>query len=260
MLQMQEPITKLNLDTAAGLVAVTAECENGKCKSVEFENAPSFVFELDYEVEVPGLGAIKVDIVYGGMIYAIVDAASIGEDIHDHDKAAHLVELGERIKKTLRAKITPVHPENPAIRGITNLVFTDPVTSNGASKETRCITVVMPGRFDRSPCGTGTCARLAVLHARGQVDAGEHLVNYNSLTNSKFDSRIVRKTTVGKYDAIVPTVKGRAWITGFKQEVLDSTDPYPEGFRVSDAWHTTKSASLIDDVLKAHESQVRSSQ
>lgn len=110
----------------------------------------------------------------------------------------------------------------------------------------------MPGRFDRSPCGTGTCARLALLHARGELDVGEELVNYNSLTNSKFDSRIVQKTRVGKYDAIVPAVKGRAWVTGFKQEVLDSADPYPEGFRVADAWHSTRPASLVDDILEAH--------
>ncbi|KAL1604092.1 hypothetical protein SLS60_005684 [Paraconiothyrium brasiliense] len=238
MLKMDEPETKVVLDTAAGLVTVTASCENGKCKSVEFENAPSFVFGLDVPVTVPGLGTLKVDIAYGGMMFAFVDVSAVGLRLEDHyENGTKLVELGERVKKAVREQSMPVHPENAAIRGVTNVVFTTPLTTDPLRdcKVTKNATVVMPGRLDRSPCGTGTCARMAVLHARGLLSVGESWIN-KSMIDTEFTGRIVRTTKVGEYDAIVPAVKGRGWITSFKQVVLDPEDPFPEGFRVGDAW------------------------
>lgn len=216
ILPITEPITKLNLDTAAGLVPVIAECEGGKCKNVEFENVPAFVWKLDHELEVPGLGKIKIDVVYGGMWFAMVDAEAIGQSIDDHHRnGAHIVELGERIKKAAMSSITPVHPENSAIRGITNLVFIEPLVPKENEKVTRNATVVMPGRLDRSPCGTGTCARLALLHARGQLEVGERLRNC-SFTGTEFEAHIRGTAKVGPYEAVLPSVKGRAWITSFK--------------------------------------------
>lgn len=254
MVTMKEPKTELKLDTAAGLVKVVAQCENGKCKNVEFENVPAFVFKLDLEVDVPDLGTVKVDIAYGGMMFAVVDLGQFSMTLDEDDegrKGAKLVELGERIKKAVREVYTPVHPENPAIRGVTNLVFTEPLLDDGSSggKVSRNATVVMPGRLDRCPCGTGTCARLAILHARKQLEIDQTFRN-RSFIGTEFFSHIRGVTKVGEYDAVIPVVKGRGWITGFKQLVLDSTDPFDQGFRVSDAWHTTASASLLDHVLE----------
>jgi proline racemase len=234
MVPMKEPITVLNLDTAAGLVTVKAECEAGKCKSVEFDNVPAFVFKLDYQVHVPGIGEIAVDIAWGGMMYVLVEAASLGLKV-DSQYSTQLVDIGERVKRAVQASYTPVHPENSKIRGVTNIVITEPLTQEAGCKAAVNTVVVSPGRFDRSPCGTGTCARLAVLHARGQIVENE-IFRHRSIIGTEFTSRIRGTTQVGEYQAVLPTVAGRAWITSFKQIVLDSTDPFPEGFRVGDQW------------------------
>ncbi|KAL6243463.1 hypothetical protein RBB50_009455 [Rhinocladiella similis] len=236
MVTMQEPITKFNLDTAAGLVGITAECEAGKCKSIEFENVPAFVFALDKAIDVPGLGTVSVDIAWGGMMYALVDPASCGLNIGNRDATA-LVEIGERIKRAVQQQFVPVHPENPGIRGVTNFVWAGPFEDAPDGIKTAVNTVVVsPGRFDRCPCGTGTCARMAVLHARGQLAVGEAF-RHKSIIGTEFINFIRGTTKVGEYSAILPTIKGRGWITSFKQVVLDPTDPFPEGFRVGDQWH-----------------------
>jgi proline racemase len=251
MVKMIEPVTKISLDTAAGLVSVEAECLAGKCKSVRFENAPSFVFGLDIPIDVPDLGNITVDIAYGGMMCAFVNAAAVGQNLEDHNKTgAELVKLGEKIKSAVREQSTPVHPENTAIRGVTNVVFTAPLGTEDRGKVTKNATVVMPGRLDRSPCGTGTCARMAVLHARGLLDVEDTLVS-KSIIDTEFIGRIVRTTKVGEYDAIVPTIRGRGWITSFKQVVLDPEDPFPEGFRVGDAWMPSD-PKVKEEVFKAY--------
>ncbi|KAJ5385163.1 Proline racemase [Penicillium concentricum] len=242
MVPMKEPITELTLDTAAGLVTVRAECEAGKCKSVSFDNVPAFVFKLDYQVLVPGLGEVSVDIAWGGMMYVLVDAASVGLKI-ESQYSTQLVEIGERIKRAVQASYTPVHPENPRIKGVSILGFTEPLTQEVGCKAATNTVVVSPGRFDRSPCGTGTCARLAVLHARGQLAEGE-MFKHRSIIGTEFTSHIRGITQVGGYQAILSTVAGRAWITSFKQIVLDSSDPFPEGFRVGDQWRMAPS-SLI---------------
>jgi proline racemase len=234
MVPMKEPVTVLNLDTAAGLVTVKAECEGGKCKSVAFDNVPAFVFNLDYKVLVPGLGEVTVDIAWGGMIYVLVDAASVGMRV-ETQYSTQLVDIGERIKRAVQASYTPVHPENPGIKGVSNLAFTEPLTKEDDFKAAVNTVVVSPGRFDRSPCGTGTCARLAVLHARGQIEQGE-IFKHRSIIGTEFTSHIRGTTHVGSYQAVLPTVAGRGWITSFKQVVLDSSDPFPQGFRVGDQW------------------------
>ncbi|KAL1581716.1 hypothetical protein WHR41_09654 [Cladosporium halotolerans] len=237
MVAMKEPTTEVVLDTAAGLVTVTAECEAGKCKSVEFNNVPAFVLELDYPVHVPGLGKVSVDIAYGGMMYVLVDAPSLGMAVHNQ-YAAKLVEIGERIKRAVEAVYTPVHPEIPGIRGFSVIEFTEPPITEGQDQTMVAsnAVVVSPGRFDRSPCGTGTCARLAVMHARGQIAEGQ-ILKHRSIIGTEFISRIRGFAKVGSHPAVLPTVKGRAWITSFKQMVLDPQDPFPEGFRVGDQWH-----------------------
>ena len=169
-------------------------------------------------------------------MFAFVDVAAVGHSLEDHYKnGAELVKLGEKIKAAVREQYKPVHPENSAIAGVQNVVFTNPLVEEERGKVTKNATVVSPGRFDRSPCGTGTCARMAVLHARGLLGVGESWVNKSPI-DTEFVGRIARTTKVGEYEAVVPVVKGRGWITSFKQVVLDPEDPFPEGFRVGDAW------------------------
>ncbi|KAI5927347.1 proline racemase family [Camillea tinctor] len=236
MVPMQEPTTQLKLDTPAGLVAVTAECEAGKAKFVEFTNVPAFVYALDLDIKVPGFDApVKADIAWGGMWYVLVDAASVGLDIATGN-GRKLVDIGERIKAAVQAQTDPVHPENPKIRGVSIIEFTNPLTTEGGDKVAVNTVVVSPGRLDRSPCGTGTCARLAVLHKRGQLAVGESF-RHRSVIGTEFRGTIRATAKVGEYDAIVPSVKGTAWITAFKQVILHPTDPFPEGFRVGDKWH-----------------------
>ncbi|KAL4798405.1 proline racemase [Aspergillus venezuelensis] len=235
MIEMKEPVTEVALDSPAGLVRVTAECEGGKCKAVSFDNVPAFVFKLDFEVDVPGLGQIKVDIAWGGMIYVLVDVAEVGLSIANHH-GPRLIEIGERIKRAVQDVYTPVHPENPDIKGVSILEFTEPMQEGPDGKVAVNTVVVSPGRFDRCPCGTGSCARMAVLHARGQLGVNE-VFQHRSIIGSTFDCHIRGTTKVGDYEAVLPTVKGSAWITGYKQMVLDSTDPFPLGFRVGDQWH-----------------------
>lgn len=235
MVPMREPTTTVKLDTPAGLVTVEAECEGGKCKSVHSFNVPSFVFGLDIEVNVPGIGDIKVDIAYGGMIYALVDAASVGLKV-ESEAGAKLVEVGEKIKKAVQEQTNPIHPENPGIRGVSILEFTEPPSDLGDAKSATNTVVISPGHLDRSPCGTGTCARLAVLHARGQIAQGQAF-HHRSVIETEFIARIHGTTKVGGYDAVCPSVKGSAWMTSLQQVLLHPTDPFPEGFRVGDKWH-----------------------
>ncbi|KAF7593563.1 hypothetical protein BBP40_011183 [Aspergillus hancockii] len=237
MVKMQEPTTRLSLDTAAGLVPVVADCEDGRCKAISFDNVPAFVFALDVEVDVPGLGKVLCDIAWGGMWYAIVDVASVGLTVEGHH-GRDLVHYGQSIKTAVQATIDPVHPDNPGMHGVTNLLFAEPLQDDdGSGKKARNTVVVSPGRLDRSPCGTGTCARMAVLHARGLL-AEQESFRHISVTETEFMGKIRGITKVGDYPGVLPTVKGRAWITSFQQVVLDPTDPFPEGFRVGDAWHT----------------------
>ncbi|OTB00464.1 hypothetical protein M426DRAFT_65803 [Hypoxylon sp. CI-4A] len=236
MVPMQEPITNLTLDAPAGLVKVTAECESGKCKFVEFQNVPAFVFGLDIEVSVSGFDQpIKVDVAWGGMIYTLVDASSVGLDINSAN-GRQLVDIGERIKKAVQEQTDFVHPENPGIRGVTVLEFTGSLKDEGSYKSALNTVVVSPSRLDRSPCGTSTCARLAVLHKRGLLRENEPL-HHIGIVGTKFIGHVRGTTKVGEYDAVIPSVKGSAWITAFKQVILHPTDPFPEGFRIGDKWN-----------------------
>jgi len=219
-------------------VRVTANCANGRCLDVTFDNVPCFVFGLDQKVEVEGLGTLTVDVAYGGMIYVIVDAASLGFKVEPSEAAA-LVELGERIKKAAAAQIPAVHPENPEIHTINQTLFAGPLERTSEGIVARNTVIVSPGRIDRSPCGTGTSARLAVMHARGQIGVGERLI-HRSIIDTEFKGRILRTADVAGTPAIIPAITGRAWITAFHQYVLDPTDPFPTGYRIGDTWPLSK--------------------
>lgn len=234
MVAMTEPVTSLTLEAPAGLVKITAACRNGKCESVTFDNVPGFVFALDREVDVPGLGRVTVDAAYGGMIYALVDAGVLGFKLVESE-AAQLVEVGERIKRAAAEQVPCVHPENPEIHTINQMLFAGPLEAASDGKRARNTVIVSPGRHDRSPCGTGTCARLAVMHARGQIAVNEPFI-HQSLIGTEFVGRVRGTTTVGGMPAISPSITGTAWITAFHQYVLDPADPFPTGFRLGDLW------------------------
>jgi proline racemase len=236
MIPMQEPVTTFYLEAPAGLVHITATCEGGKCKRVAFKNVPSFVFGLDLPLEVEGLGTLKVDVAYGGMIYCLVDAPALGFEVTSAE-GRELVEVGERIKAAAAVQIPAVHPENPLIHTINQTLFAMPIESDGRGKRARNAVIVSPGRIDRSPCGTGTSARLAVLHARGQIGVGETFT-HESVIGTTFTGRVLETATVGDKPAIVPEIGGQGWITAFHQYVLDPTDPFPTGYRVGDLWHS----------------------
>lgn len=236
MIPMREPETLLTLETPGGLINVAAQCMNGRCERVAVENVPSFVAVLNGDIDVPGLGHIEVDIAYGGAFFAIVDAAALGFALIA-DEARTLVEVGERIKTAVSQQYPVVHPENEAINTVTFTQFAAPLeTSADGTKSGRNAVVISPGKIDRSPCGTGTSARLAVLRARGEVGVGETYKSV-SLIGSEFICRILGETVVGETAAIRPQISGRAWITGLHQYGLDPSDPFPEGYTLSDTWY-----------------------
>ena len=194
--------------------------------------SPCFAERLDAPLEVEGLGTLSVDVAYGGMFYAIADAAALGFAI-EPGEARDLSLAGERIRVAAREQLPCAHPENPAIRDVSIVQIAAPWQGVGAV--TRNAVVVAPGRLDRSPTGTGLCARMAVLHARGLMRPGDAM-SHASVIGSVFDGRIVAATRVGEREGIIPAVRGSAWITGLHQYLVDPSDPFPEGYLVADTW------------------------
>jgi proline racemase len=239
MVPMVEPVTDLVLESPAGLIRLRCECSAGKVTSVRFTNQPAFVYHLDATIEVAGLGAVQVDVAWGGMAYALADAGTLGFELVPAE-ARDLVTVGEQIKAAAAEQLAAVHPTEPRHAGITMTELVGPLDRDEAGVLTSRNAVVMsPGRLDRSPCGTGSSARLAVLHARGLIGVGERFV-HRSVIGGRFDCRIESDTSIGPPDrrlpAVIPSVAGRAWITGLGQLGLDPTDPFPTGFTLSDTW------------------------
>lgn len=234
MLDAVEPVTNLVLESAAGLIPVECQVRDGKVTQVRFTNQPAFVYHLDAPVEVEGVGTVTVDVAWGGMAYVIMDARQFGLEITT-DEARDICALGERVKIAAAEQLAAVHPENPGFPGITIAEFTLPPERVDGVLTAKNTVVVSPGRCDRSPCGTGTSARMAVMHARGELGVGEPFV-HTSIIDSRFECRIESTTTVGGVPAIVPSIAGQAWITDLTTLVLDPTDPYPQGYRLTDTW------------------------
>jgi proline racemase len=244
ILPMSEPVTELVLEAPAGLIRVTADCQDGKVTGVTFENVPAFTVHLGAPVEVPGQGTVTVDVAWGGMFYVIADAAAVGLRLTP-DEGRDIVRVGEMIKLATKEQLPAVHPENNLISGVTIAQFSSPPTRPDATmKNTVVISTGEPswdrpssftGVLDRSACGTGTCAKMATLHARGQLGLNEPFV-HESILGTTFTGRLLRETSVGNYPAVVPTITGQAWIYGLSQYLLDPTDPFPNGFTVGDLW------------------------
>jgi proline racemase len=248
MVAVSEPVTRLKLETPAGLIAVEAEVARGKAKKVTFQNVPAFATHLDTPVEVRGLGTVTVDVAYGGMFYVIAEAAPLGLRLTP-DEGRDIVRVAEMIKAAAREQLRVAHPENPGIAGITIAQISGPpsraeaharnavVVSTGALDWSRPES--WTGALDRSPCGTGTCARMAALHAKGRLALHQDFV-HEGILGTTFTGRLIQETRVGPYRAVVPTLSGQAWITGFAQYVVDPDDPFPEGFTVGDIWGLEK--------------------
>ncbi len=234
ILPMREPVTEVVLDTAAGLVRTRANCNGGKVENVTLDFFPSFCEQTGVSLEVPEVGRVEVDVAFGGVYYAIADTSQFGFEIHP-SKARDLVELGNRIKAAAAQDIAVRHPEIPEFDRIEFVMFAD--TVDAENRILRNGTVMPPGRMDRSPCGTGTAARLAVMHRKGQIDVGEKL-QIRSTINSRFDAEITAETRVGERAAVTTRITGRAWIYGIHQLGLDPTDPFSEGFTLADTWGT----------------------
>jgi trans-L-3-hydroxyproline dehydratase len=232
MVEMREPETVLRLEAPGGVVEVRAACRDGRCESVEFSNVPCFADRLDAPLEVEGLGTITVDVSYGGMWYAIADATALGFAI-EPSEARELSRVGKRIRAAAREQLPCVHPENSDISGVSIVQIAEPW--QGVGRVSRNAVVVSPGRLDRSATGTGLSARMAALHARGLMRAGEAM-SHASAIGSTFDGRIVEETEVAGRPAIVPAIRGSAWITGVSQLVVDPSDPFPEGYQLTDTW------------------------
>lgn len=244
MVQSSEPQTRLTLEAPAGLIEVTATVSGGKVTQVSFDNVPAFATHLDTVIEVPEFGAVMVDVAYGGMFFVIADSEQLGIDLVP-ERGAEIARAGEMIKAAAREQLPVQHPENPAIEGITIAQLTGPpvgaqstarntvVVSTGALDWDRPAT--WTGTLDRSPCGTGTCARMAVLHAKGQLGLNTPFL-HEGILSTVWTGHIRGTGRVGAYDAILPTLSGRAWITGMAQYVVDAEDPFPEGFTVGDLW------------------------
>lgn len=244
MLPAREPTTELTLETPAGLIEVEARVEGGKVTRVTFENVPAFAVHLDAAVEIPTVGEVRVDVAWGGMFYAIADAARFGLTIAP-EHGRELARFGAMVKQAAREQLEAVHPENPEIRRASIGQLAGPwdretrTASNAVSVATGELDWKRPetwtGALDRSPCGTGTSARMAVLHAKGELGIGEDFRNLGPV-GTEFVGRLLRKTEVGGLPAVVPEISGQAWITGTASYSLDPSDPFPEGFTLGDIW------------------------
>lgn len=231
ILPMWEPETRLTLEAPGGLVPIRAHCSDGKVTRVALTNLASFVDRLDAQLTVPDLGEITVDTAFGGDSFVLVDAETLGI-APDPANAGRLAQLGARITDAANDQLGFGHPELPDWRHISFCEFTWPVLPGPVAQNT---VAIKPAKLDRSPCGTGTCARMAVLHARGLLGLGQSIVS-RSLIGSEFEAKILEEVEVGGRPALVPEISGQAWITGTHQWMLDPTDPWPEGYRLSDTW------------------------
>jgi proline racemase len=225
MVEVREPETVIRLDTPAGLVEARVAVADGRAQSVSLRNVPSFLLGRDRTVELDG-HTLTYDMAFGGNFYAIMPAESAGVAV-EPTRADELIERGLAVMDAVNASERPVHPDDDRIAGCKHVIFTAP--GRDGQRSGRSATSIHPGWLDRSPCGTGTSAKLAALHARGELRLGEEFVN-ESVIGTRFHGRIVEETEVGGLPAVVPEITGRAWITGMGQYVLDPEDPFPAGF------------------------------
>ena len=234
LIEMKEPITEFILEAPGGLVPVKAYCEDGKAKSIEINNVASFADQLDVHIEVEGLGTLKVDTAYGGDSFVVINAQDLGFEIKP-DEAKDISDVGSKITAAANQQLNFTHPTNSEWSHISFCQIALPIFEEEGVKVSKNTVVIDPGKLDRSPCGTGCSARMAILYAKGELRKGDRMIG-RSILDSRFDCSIVEETMVGDNKAIIPSIRGRAWITGTHQLMLDPEDPWPEGYRLSDTW------------------------
>ncbi|UDL93858.1 proline racemase family protein [Lichenihabitans sp. PAMC28606] len=234
IIPMQEPETRLTLEPPGGVVEIVAHCRDGKAERITVTNVPSFAAKLDAVIEVPGIGTLTVDTAYGGDSFVIVDSRALGFAITP-DEARDLAETGMAITRAANEQLGFVHPDNPDWAHLSFCQIAGPLSLEDGVMAGVNAVAIRPGKIDRSPTGTGCSARLAVLHAKGILKTGDRYVA-RSIIGSRFDCQILAETEVGGRPAIIPTISGTAWITGTHQLLLDPSDPYPAGYRLSDTW------------------------
>ena len=221
-----EPITKIVQEAPAGIIHGEVTVVDGKAKKVSFQNVPAFLYKRDQEVELPGYGKIKFDISFGGSFFAIVKVEQIGVEIKP-ENADKLNALGIELRDIINKEIPVQHPLLPHIHTVDLVEWWSTTETKGATLK-NCV-VFGQGQVDRSPCGTGTSAKLATLFAKGELKQGEKFF-YESILGTIFEGEIVGTTKVGDYDAVIPQITGSAWITGFNHFVIDEEDPVKYGF------------------------------
>ncbi len=234
LVPMSEPETRFFIEAPGGLVEIRATCKDGKAEAVRITNHPSFASQLDAVIEVDGIGTVTVDTAYGGDSFVLVDAAALGFALTP-DEAADLAATGMKLTKAATDQLGFVHPLNPDWRHVSFCQFTAPVGHEVGIATGRNTVAIEPGKLDRSPTGTGCSARMAVLHARGELRVGDRFIG-ESIIGTRFDCRIEGTTDLAGTPAIIPSVQGRAWVTEIKTLMLDPADPFPGGYRVSDTW------------------------
>jgi proline racemase len=240
----KEPVTEFTLESPAGLIPVRAEVSHGKVTRVTFENVPAFAVHLDATIDVPNLGQVTVDVAYGGMFYVIADADKLGLRLAP-EEGREIARVGEMIKAAAREQLPAIHPANPAISGVTISQLSGAPSHPAASRKNAVVVSTgeldwqrpetWTGAIDRSPCGTGTCAQMAALYAKGRLGLEEDF-HHEGLLGTIFTGRLLRETRVGSYIAVTSSLSGQAWITALSQYVLDPDDPFPTGFTLGDIW------------------------
>lgn len=225
MVEVTEPVTEIRLDVPAGLVIARVAVEDGRAVNVTIENVPSFVDRLDERIQVPGIGEITYSVAFGGNYYALVDLDEVGLPF-DRARQDDIVRAGLLIMDAINTQAPPVHP---VLEGANHVHHVEFIAPGSDAVRSRHAMAIHPGWFDRSPCGTGTSARMAELHARGELALDAPFVN-ESFIGTEFVGRLVGEATVGDRPAVIPTITGRAWVTGLGQYILDGDDPFPEGF------------------------------
>lgn len=227
LVEVVEPITTIRLDTPAGLVICTVEVKDGKAQNVTLTNVPSFSVSLGSTVIVPGFGEITYDMAFGGNFYGIIPTSAFGIE-HDRKNKHLMMDAALRTMDAINAVAEPIHPANPEIRGVHHIYLEAP---GSTPQHSRHAMAIHPGWYDRSPCGTGTSARMAQLHAKGLLPLHQDFVN-ESFIGTRFIGRLIEETEVAGVPAVIPTIKGRAWVTGHAEYLYDETDPFPTGFEL----------------------------
>jgi proline racemase/trans-L-3-hydroxyproline dehydratase len=226
MVEVKEPVTKITLEAPAGLVKASVKVENGKAKEVSIVNVPAFLYKRDVEVDVPEIGKVIMDISFGGSFFAIVKCENLGIEICPAN-AQKIIEIGMKVIKAVNEQVEIQHPTLPHIKTVDLCEIYGPAKSADATLQNAV--VFGQGQLDRSPCGTGTSAKLATLYAKGLLKMNQDFI-YESILETKFKGRVLEETKVGEYDAIIPEITGSAFITGHSQFFIDPEDPVKHGF------------------------------